>query len=104
LKGKLVAALAVVIAGLALVPTASADTPGCVTKAEFRKVSKGDGIRRVHRIFDTKGKQTAYMSGSAYYPAWQSRQYRGCPSYSIVSVDYERKAGVWRVVSKFAVW
>jgi hypothetical protein len=103
LKVKLLAALAVVtVASLALVPTASADTPGCVTKTEFRKVHQGDSIRRVHRIFDTKGKQSAYSSGGGY--AFQIRDHKGCPTYSFVSISYERKGGIWRLDSKSAVW
>jgi hypothetical protein len=97
--------VAALVGAVGLIGTAPAlaDTPGCVTKAEFRKVHKGDSMRRVHRIFDTKGKQTAYSSGGGY--AFQIRDYRGCPQYSWVSISYERKSGgVWRLISKAAVW
>ncbi|MFL6288926.1 MAG: hypothetical protein ACJ73L_11065 [Actinomycetes bacterium] len=46
------------LAGTALLTApevAVADTPGCVTHAEFTKVKDGMTMRRVHRIFDTNG-------------------------------------------------
>jgi hypothetical protein len=50
--------LAAAIFGLAMligVPQASAGTPGCVTRGEFRQVSRGMPIARVHNIFGTTG-------------------------------------------------
>ncbi|MBY9073639.1 hypothetical protein K1X13_02275 [Nocardioides sp. WL0053] len=85
---------------LVVAAPASADTPGCVTKTEFKKVREGWSIKRVHNTFDTAGKQSMFMSG------YQSREYKACvkPSWSIIMVDYEKKAGVWRVSSKMAMW
>ncbi len=79
---------------------ASADTEGCVTKTEFRKVSKGWALKRVHRVFDTAGKQSFFYSG------YQTRDYKPCrnPDFSFVMVDYEKRNGVWRVTSKSAYW
>jgi hypothetical protein len=90
--------------GAATTSAALADTPGCVTKQEFRRVEKGWAIKRVHRLFDTKGNQTYFASGSPYYPAEQWREYRPCPKYSYVTVDYKKRQGVWRVSSKSAYW
>lgn len=42
---------------------AEAGPAATVSKAEFRHVSKGMTITRVHRLFDTGGKQTAYYDG-----------------------------------------
>ena len=96
------------IAPVALtVAPAQADTENCVSRAEFRAVKKGWSITRVHNRFDVPGKQTYYASGDAEYdiPAYQSREYNGCPKYSYVSVSYEKKqGGVWRVDSKTAYW
>ena len=91
---------ALILSPLAVAAPASADTPGCVSKAEFRKVKKHWAIGRVHRVFDTKGKQTFYTTG------YQSREYKTCknPKYSFVSVTYEKDDGVWRVTSKTALW
>ena len=45
--------LALALAPLALVaPAQAADTPKCVSKPEFRKVSRGMSLGKVHRIFD----------------------------------------------------
>jgi hypothetical protein len=90
-------ATAPVVAGAA---PASADTAGCVTKTEFRKVRNGWSLNRVHNVFDTKGTQSMFFNG------YQSRDYKSCRNseYALVSVDYEKRNGVWRVDSKFAYW
>ncbi len=68
---------------------------GCVTKKEFRNVTKGMGIERVHRIFDTKGRQLFVMSG------YQSREYKVCGSqYGFVMVEFKNR----KLSSKSAYW
>lgn len=97
----LILTLGITSAGLAVTaPAASADTPGCVSRAEFRRVEKTMQIARVHRIFDTSGKQTSVGFG------YQSREYKACsdPKYGFVYVDYQRRDGTWRVTSKYAYW
>jgi hypothetical protein len=50
--GKLPLSATVFAAGLVAVPTsARADTPGCVTRAEFRSVHRGMPKTRVEAIF-----------------------------------------------------
>jgi hypothetical protein len=49
-----------------------ADTPGCVTKAEFQQAPKGMRIIRVHAIFDTSGR---FLDGGA---GGFARRYRFC--------------------------
>ena len=80
------AALAVVVPLMSSAP-ASAGTPGCVTKKEFRGVHKGWSIERVHRRFDTAGR-LEFVSGS-----YKSREYRPCknPRYSYISVSYDHR-------------
>lgn len=50
---------AAVLSPILSVPSAQADTPGCVTRREFRRVdtSGGDAWTRRHvaRVFDTRG-------------------------------------------------
>ncbi len=98
---RLIPLAAAIAAALALAGVAQADTPGCVTKREYRHVHKNDSIRRVHRIFDTRGwLQEKGTSGG--YPA-KLRFYKACPSapYSTVAVGYHKKAdGVWRLAEK----
>ena len=100
-------ALAVAATSMIGVQSAQADTEGCVTKAEFGKVRKGWAIKRVHRVFDTAGKQSWFTDAypSLDIPAEQGREYRHCASqYSIVTVDFKKKSGVWRVSRKSAFW
>lgn len=99
-------ALAGAAAALALGTTvvvsspASADTGGCVTKAEFHKIRRDMQRDRVHRIFDTRGRQvsTFWIGGDHY----STRDYRACrhPRWSSVSVDYVNG----EVDGKFAYW
>jgi hypothetical protein len=100
--------LVVGIASLALLgvgaEVAMADTPGCVTRTEFRNVEKGMRIGRVHDRFDTNGRQDYYWSATSYSPAAQGRHYNACTRYGTVYVDYERRNGVWKVTSKSAYW
>ena len=102
MRNKIFAAVAATAALTLSAPVAPAvaDTAGCVTKDEFKKVSKGMTMTKVHNIFDTKGSQS--MSGYGM----QFRDYKACvkPSWSIVSVDYEKKDGVWKVTGKLALW
>lgn len=59
MKKQIVALIATLMAvtGLAVVNAgpASADTPGCVTRYEYRQVERGMPRWRVHALFDTKG-------------------------------------------------
>ena len=99
---RLIPLAAAIAAALALSGVAQADTPGCVTQSEYRHVHRGDSIRRVHRIFDTRGfLQEKGTSGG--YPA-KLRIYKGCGSFPDVAVAYKRKAdGVWRLTQKTKV-
>jgi hypothetical protein len=98
-------------AGLFFVsPTpAHADTRGYVSKSEFRRVHKGMKIKRVHRIFDTRGRQTAYYDGykcGTKY-GWcpeQDREYRTRSKWGYVDIGFKRVRGAWRLSSKHAYW
>jgi hypothetical protein len=91
---------ALALSGLtvATAPAASADTPGCVTRTEYRSVQRGWTMEHVHRVFDTKGS----LSYSGY--GLVSRDYKPCAKYAYVSVDYERRNGVFYVDGKSAYW
>ena len=81
---------------VALAPAASADTPGCVTRTEFRKVHHGMKKQRVHAIFDTFG---AFFDGHA---GGYTRIYNVCqPGYYVV-VTYrgEHDGRPARVINK----
>lgn len=91
-----VAAAGIVAAPLAVVSPAEADSPGCVTRAEFRGVKKGWHRDRVTARFDTAGR-IDFQSGN-----YVSREYRACrnPRYSSISVTFIAQ----RVDSKSAYW
>lgn len=91
---------AMAVAPMMVSAPATAATAGCVTKAEFHKVTHGMSRTRVKRIFGTDGKQ------SFFYTGYQSRDYKSCfdPKWSSVSVDFRKRSGVWRVSSKMAFW
>ncbi len=76
---------------LAVPLTAAADTPGCVTRAEFRKVQDGMAMRRVHRIFDTNGEKAVAPWGK------EQRWYDKCASPVAVADVWYRND---RVISK----
>lgn len=81
---------------VAAAPPAEAHTHDCVTRTEFRKIRQGFSMDRVHRIFDVRGR---FTSGGGGYV---SRDYNACGRYNFVTVNYERRNGVWRVDSKYA--
>ena len=60
---KFLSAIAVALVTLAFAPIAAADTPGCVTRSEYRAINKDDSIARVHRIFDTDGRKIGGAKG-----------------------------------------
>lgn len=74
--------------------TAQADSPGCVTKGEFRRVDRGMTRRRVARIFDTNGRL------ASRYGAYATRDYNPCARYASVSVEYKHG----RVIHKYGFW
>lgn len=74
-------------------PAASADTPRCVSRYEYSRISKGMPMDKVHRIFDTTGNLTGLGDPN------QIRHYRPCTPQGVVQVTYTQ-AG--RVVSKSA--
>jgi hypothetical protein len=109
------ASVAVLGSGMAAAAPASADhdayTP-YVTKAEFRTVKVGWGIKGVHHYFDTRGRQDSYYSEGKYCDwknlwdcAEQSRSYPTRSRWGTVYVDYVRTPrGRWVVTSKSAYW
>ena len=75
---------------------ATADTPGCVARSEFRQVHSGMAKLRVQRIFDTDGTSVSKAGGH------DVRVYRACvrPRLAFVSVHFSGG----QVILKFAVW
>lgn len=83
------AAITVSVAALGIEPppAAGADTPGCVSEAEYLQVSIGMAKARVHQIFDTRGK---FLDGAA---GGYTRGYRECGNTdNLVIVEYAATA------------
>jgi hypothetical protein len=109
MKSKLiaVAASAVFVTGSAIaLPAAHAeggDQRPCVTRGEYRAVHKGMTKKKVHAIFDTRGKRQAISWSGGY--ASEIRSYKTCSPYSAVSVAYDKKPGrPFKLSAKSAVW
>jgi hypothetical protein len=96
---KTVCAFALVLTGIGVtVPPAYADSERCVSRGEFSRVHDGMSKRRVHRIFDVRGRRTVFVKVGRF--STEIRRYRGCPRRSRISVVY----GNGRVESKAARW
>lgn len=87
-------------------PPASADTPGCVSGAEYRRVHDGMTRGAVHRLFDTKGRNLFENPGAVHNSA---REYRMCAAFRAATGDtkvqvqynnYAAHGGPQRVVFK----
>jgi hypothetical protein len=92
-----------IIGSMLAVPSASADTEGCVARAEYRKVGKGDTKAKVNRIFDTAGHRESIAHSGRYHS--EIRSYNTCSSFSAVSIAWDRTgSGPWRLSAKSAVW
>jgi hypothetical protein len=109
------AAVLALIVGSGVINTTPAEAAApkrVVTKAEYRKATKHKSMSKVHRVFDTKGKQSFHFTaidgqlcaeGEIWACATQTREYQGAGG-GFVSVTYYKRSGVWRVESKLAVW
>ncbi|KQQ39762.1 hypothetical protein [Nocardioides sp. Leaf307] len=68
---------ALLTAGTAVIaPATHADSPGCVTRKEFRKVGEGMGMKKVHAVFDTAGRRVAKDSQDGL--TIETRRYSTC--------------------------
>ena len=70
---------------------AEADTPGCVSRHEYDRVTTGMTMTRVHKIFDTEGQSSRLGAPN------QLRMYKTCTGRGRVQVIYTQGG---RVVSK----
>ena len=62
----------------------SADTPGCVSAAEYRRVHDHMTRGKVHRIFDTSGRNLFENPGVVHNSA---REYRMCAAFRAATGD-----------------
>jgi hypothetical protein len=100
-KLALAAAATVTAVTATLVPATAAqaaDTPTCVTRAEYKAVHKGMTKTRVHRIFDISGKRMAIAHSGGFTS--EIRSYKTCQKFSAVSIAYDNG----KLSAKSAVW
>jgi len=83
-------------------PPAYADTPGCVTRAEYREIERGMTVAFVARIFDTNGRVVATIRDGRHLTV--ARSYDACRSRGRVGVVFSNRTGRLRVTDKTAVW
>ena len=89
------ATLIAITATLGATPTAQADTPRCVSRHEYARVSTGMTMNRAHRIFDIEGAATGLGLPN------QVRHYKPCTRNGLVQVSYSPQG---RVIGKSAQW
>jgi len=91
----------VALAGVAVTAApASADTPNCVSRSEFRSVQEGWSKRKVTRVFDIAGRRVGVRNpyqAKIYNDCWRTNE-----AWGNVSVFYKYRNGAWRVVEKTA--
>jgi hypothetical protein len=104
--GALTAGVMLTATLMLVVGPAAGDTPGCVTRAEYRRVHDGMTRGKVHDIFDTIGTSLFENPGAVHNSA---REYRMCAAWrtatgdSKVQIQYNNYAahgGPQRVVYK----
>ena len=99
----LAVAVAVLGGALATIPAPAQAAEPWVTRAEYRAVSKGMAKARVHAIFDFTGVLVIPAGGGHPYESRHFRT-RWDGVAKCIAIDYQRRDGVWRVVSKSTPW
>ena len=99
MKRSIIAATsAAILLGGTVIAAAPAQSAGCVTPKEFARAKAGMSMSQVHRIFGTKGRESARTEG--YGITIVIRDYDACTQFGAVSVLYENgvlstKSGVF---------
>ncbi|GGL46102.1 hypothetical protein GCM10011575_00060 [Microlunatus endophyticus] len=99
------AVLALLVGTVTLVPSAAAanKSPGCVTKAEYKKAEKGMTEAHVKKIFGTNGRREARATSGGYVS--EIRSYKTCSKWSAVAISLDEKPhGSPQLTGKSAAW
>jgi hypothetical protein len=78
--------ISVALVGAGALLPASADTPRCVSRHEYDRVTKGMTMTKVHKILDTAGTETGLGGDSG-----QLRYYRTCTGRGVVQIGYDER-------------
>jgi hypothetical protein len=84
-------------------PASAVPGDNTCSRADFHKVHRGDTLTKVRRLCG-KGTQEYFFGATYFSNAAQTRKYSTAGRWSSAYVDFEKKAGVWRVTSKWAFW
>ena len=90
-----VMSLIAVLVSMGGTTVAHADTPRCVSRHEFNRINKGMPMKKVHRIFDIRGRATGLGLPN------QVRHYKPCTRNGLVQITYRPNG---RVIAKSAQW
>jgi hypothetical protein len=74
--------LVVVLVSMGGTPIARADTPGCVSRREYNRVTKGMTMTKVHNIFDTEGQLTGLGAPN------ELRYYETCTGRGVIQLIF----------------
>jgi hypothetical protein len=77
---------------------AQADTPNCVSRAEYRSIQNGWSKGVVASVFDINGRRASV--GDPYQARVYDDCWRASKTTGNVSVFYKYRSGAWRVVDK----
>lgn len=91
-----VLSLAASLGVVAIESPANADTPGCVTKKEWKKITYRMQMKRVHRITDTKGDLILLTPDNTV----MVRGYPECGAGWLQLITYVKITGSWYVDAK----
>jgi len=96
-------AVAAVLVPALAVPAHATGSPGCITRAEYKKIHKGMTKAKVKQIAGTNGKREAHASAGGYRT--EVRSYKTCSRSSAVAVSFSANPHKpLKVDAKSAVW
>lgn len=78
--------ISVALVGAGALLPASADTPRCVSRHEYDRVTKRMTMTKVHKILDTAGTETGLGGDSG-----QLRYYGTCTGRGVVQIGYDER-------------
>ena len=81
-----------------LVPVPAAQAAGCISRAEYRTVHKGDSKATVARKAGIAGTRQVFSTSGGY--TFEVRAYKTCTPFSVVTMGFDNG----RMSNKFAVW
>ena len=96
-------ALAGAVAPIGATASAQASSRHCAVRSDYRKVHRGQSLKKVDHELHSKGHREASARSHGYRD--MIRTYRTCSEYSAVAVSFSAKPHhAYREAAKDAVW